>query len=231
MKLNKISKIYSIIGSLVVLGTIVISILTGQNYSNISKWIGTFFILLSEVIFFVVLIGIEAVSEKASQIILRAGCGISVSIYTIISIASSLMYIFMNTNKVKKFIMIQFVLLITATIFILIFLVASQCVKEKDAELVDTAKILEGMINNLKSLKEQYPQYRKELRELEENLNFTDLSMTSEVDSDIKEEINQLEINLKKNNKSSYIQEIIIDIDLLIKNRKMEIRSRKFGGI
>lgn len=231
MKLNKISKIYSIIGSLVVLGTIIAFILTGENYSNISKWIGTFFILFSEVIFFAVLIGIEIVSKNASQIILRAGCGVSVLIYTIISIASSLIYIFMNTNKVKKFIMIQFVLLITATIFILIFFVASQCVKEKDDKILETAKILESMINKLNLLKDKYPKYNKELKELEENLNFTDLSMASEVDSDIKEEIEQLEMNLKKNDESSYIEELIIDIDLLIKNRKMEIRSKRFGGI
>lgn len=231
MKLNKISKVYSIIGSLVVLGTIMVFILTGQNYSNISKWIGTFFILLSEVIFFAVLIGIEAASEKASQIILRAGCGISVLIYTIISIASSLMYIFMNTNKIKKFIMVQFVLLITATIFILTFFIISQCVKEKDDRILESAKVLESMINKLKLLKDKYPKYNRELRRLEENLNFTDLSMSSDVDSDIKEEIEQLEMNLKKNDEGSYIEELIIDIDLLIKNRKVEIRSKKFGGI
>lgn len=231
MKLNKISKVYSIIGSLVVLGTIMVFILTGQNYSNISKWIGTFFILLSEVIFFAVLIGIEVASEKASQIILRAGCGISVLIYTIISIASSLMYIFMNTNKIKKFIMVQFVLLITATIFILTFFIISQCVKEKDDRILESAKALESMINKLKLLKDKYPKYNRELRRLEENLNFTDLSMSSDVDSDIKEEIEQLEMNLKKNDEGSYIEELIIDIDLLIKNRKVEIRSKKFGGI
>ena len=121
------------LSGIIVLAVTIILYLLMSSHRNLLSYVTFAMILLSETILFAGLIAIEKWANRTSQIILRAGCGTALVIYTVVSLVISLIYMITDVQSIKVFIFLQVVLLaILAILEIALFTVAINVKKDED---------------------------------------------------------------------------------------------------
>lgn len=231
MKKNRRSVAYGVIGILVLIATIIIYFLTRSSDAYISDILGFSFMIFAEVVLFAGLIGIEILSHQGSQIMIKTGCGITLVTYSTIVFITSLIYFMMDTDRVKGFCILQIILFDIAVSLFLVFFITSKSVKDSDDKILNSVVRVNEMVDSLELLKSQYKSYEKQLAKLAEDLKFTDVSTSVEVDSEIEAKIAKLELELVKKDSTDNIEGLLEDILLLIKKRKVEVGNKKVGGV
>ena len=221
---------FGVTGIVVLLLTIAIFVLTRGEDGNKSVMLGFAFLLYSEIVLFGGLIGIEILSSRGSGIVLRTGGGITLVLYTVFVAVSSGIYMLINTDHIKGFWILQIVLLAMCVISITVFGMTAATIKEKDDKLLGAVVRVDGMVVSLHLL-EGHPVYGKQIAKLAENLKYTDTSTAVPVDENIVSEIAKLEMKLTKEEENEETEQLLERLAVLIKQRNMQTRDRKMGGI
>lgn len=128
--MNRRGKVLIIIGALFMLVTLLVALL------NIRLWEGIalpalLFLLWTELVLFGGFALVERLAEQTQQVIFRAGCGVTLVLYFILSFASSLVFLLWFTQATALFYSIQLILTALAAVLCLVFFYTGKSIKEK----------------------------------------------------------------------------------------------------
>lgn len=224
-------KAFTISGILVLLVTILLFFIITQDRTTIT-WLGFLFLIVAEVIFFGGMLLIENIASRSSQIVIRSGVGATITIYTILSIVVSLVYMNLLRDSIVSLCVIQILLFSVAAILCVIFYTSGKGVKAKEDKVDESSAKIDAMINRMKLLKSN-KEYNGDLEKVCENLRFSDTSTFVEVDKEIEDKIGELESAFLKDdeNKDTEIKLLIKEISSLINKRKVQVKELKKGNI
>lgn len=232
--MNKRSQIISICGMIMfILTTFMFFMMTKDRIE--STWISLFFLLFAEMILFGGFIMIEYLADKASQIVIRSGCGFVLLAYSIISIIVSMYYIISVKESVKPLITIQVVLLVIAGILLAVFYTTSVSIKDNSDKVINATERVSSVVDKLNLLSQDVSndKYKKQIAKIAEDLMFTDTSTLVACDDEINRKIASIELALLKEagSKESEVYELLEDMLMLINKREIEVKNSKFGGV
>ncbi len=201
--MNLRAKTLTICGFVGILATIIISSLCISDWSGITK--GAFAaVLWSEIVFFGGLVFVEWISTRTNQIMTRASLYAIITIYALINIIISFIYIGLFKESTTSFAIIQVILFALAAISIAISLAASKSVQKSNEQTMKAVVNSEAMIARLRKLADcpECEQYASTLKTLSDDLRFTDISKVVEEDVEISNTISTIETEIK------YINEV-----------------------
>jgi len=220
--------VLGISGIIILLVTIILFALLKPAECNSSISLGLGFLLFAEVVLFGGLISLEFM--QGSQIISRVGCGTVTIGYAVISAMTAIVCMIENTDSVKLFWIIEIVLTAIAVISFIIFMVISESVRSKDDKVIKSISNITAMVDSLTILSDN-SKYGKQFQKLAEDLRFTDVSTSVEIDEEIEMIISKIEMELTNDEYSEVVSEYINKLSLLIKKRKNQVRDKKIGGL
>jgi hypothetical protein len=232
--MNKRGKTISISGIIMFVLTIFIFFMM-TNDKVASTWISLFFLLFAEIILFGGFLMIEYLADKASQIVIRSGCGFVLIVYSIISIIVSMYYIISAKESVKILITIQIAALAIAGVLFAAFYTISVSIKERSDKVINATVRVNSVVDKLKILSQDVnnAKYKKQLSKIAEDLRFTDTSTLVSCDDEINRKLVSLELVLLKEagSKDSEVYELLEDMLMLINKREIEVKNSKIGGV
>ncbi len=119
-------KLSLIIGIMVVVATLLIFLVLNPLWLP-SVIIGFCFILFSEIFFFGSIIAIERLAKSSNGIFVRAGLGTTATVYSLVVLVSSIIYMATHVVGYKGFVILQILLfVITASIMLILASFASK---------------------------------------------------------------------------------------------------------
>jgi hypothetical protein len=225
---NKRVSILGISSIIVLIASILTFALLKPENCNSSVGLGFGFLIFTELVLFGGAIGIEFIS--GSQIINRVGCGMSVLVYSLISMVLSIIFIIMNTDFIKWFWIVEILMTAVTVILFISFATVARSVLDKDRNLLNSVNTVSTMIDRLAALKENQ-RYGKQIGKLAEDLRYTDISSTVAVDEDIELLISKIEMELVNDEYADSVSEYIGKLFVLIKRRKLQVKDKKVGGV
>lgn len=230
--MNRREKIFGIVGIIVLLVTVLLYFMITKDRTSTS-YMSFIILLLVEIILFSGLILIERQAEKLSQIILRAGCGGVLLIYSVIAVIVSLVFIATNKDAMRTLITVHIFLLSLATIVVVIFYTTSESVKKRDdkglnaiARANEVADKLTLMWQNTNNEKHQ-----RQLKKLSDDMRFIDTSISVPCDNDIDTTLSKLESALLKETDDKEATSLIEELLTLINKRKIQVKNSKGGQL
>ena len=232
--MNKRGRSLSAIAIICIIVTVALFfILTSER--NISQWVGLVTMLTAELILFGGIIYLELVAERTSQIILRIVCGLSLLIFSGISIIVSIICIVTRPEHLKAFTGIQILLLAIMIILIILGKHAASHVNKSSTEILAAESKLRSIKDALEqmAINKKYSEYKPLLDKVAEAVRFSDTSAIVPADDEIVSCLADLEDALLKDmdNKAIVITEILDNMLLLVNKRKIEIRNKKSGSV
>ena len=235
--MNNRAKIFSIISPIVLIATIILFFIIGKGITLIT-FMGFLSILIDEIIFFGGMILIEIFAEKTSQITLRAGCGTTITLYSVISIIVSMIYMIFSIKAVRSFLAIHLILLVACIVLSIIFFSASRKIEASEQKVIDSVRLNSAITEKVDFLvaDSKNKKYMDLLKKVSDELRFSDISTVVSVDSEIEETISRLELNLElailneNDEKDIEINKLIENLLTLINKRKIQVQSKKTGG-
>ena len=211
-----------VIGGIVMLATILIFILTASSQSLFSvgmAWIGFSVVLLFE-------LATTALFATSNAEPKKVGAAMAVLLETILLIPISIVFTNLFPLAYTSYILIFIILTAIVAIIAFIILRSDSAVKAKDAaknqsrqKMLSCRAIVNGIINSSEG-----KQYETVLRSLDENLRFSDDTLTCEIDDDIFASLHELMSGVKTEGydvetKVNTIKDMIKQREFLAKNR------------
>lgn len=235
--MNNRAKIFSIISPIVLISTIILFFIIGKGITLIT-FMGFLSILIDEIIFFGGMILIEIFAEKTSQITLRAGCGTTITLYSVISIIVLMIYMIFSIKAIKSFLAIHLILLVACIALSIIFFSASRKIESSEQKVIDSVRLNSAITEKVDFLvaDSKNKKYMDLLKKVSDELRFSDISTVVSVDSEIEETISRLELNLElailneNDEKDIEINKLIENLLTLINKQKIQVQSKKTGG-
>jgi hypothetical protein len=232
--MNKRSNTLLISGLLIILLTIFIFFIATENRITIT-WLCFVFMLLAELILFGTFILVEYYSSKTSQIVLRSGCTFTALAYSMLSILISIIYLISDNEKVKLYLVLQFILLAITLILLMIFFTTANSVKLNNDKTIYSCSKINSIVDKITLINNnnQNTKYKKPIFKILEELKYSDTSTSVAIDDDIELKIIKLEVALLNDNANKDIElnNLFEEILLLINKRKLEVKNMKLGGI
>ena len=225
------SKSAAIAGSIALITTFIVVLLLGKEWNTVST-ISYIFILFSEFVFFGSFILADRLAKNSKQPITRSIFGVMLSIYALLVFVISL-YFFLKSPEdgLKYFIIIQIFLIAIVAIILVITYNTSKTVNEKDTKTMAQVNSLLDSCNRLKALAQTVDDkdLSKTIKNLAEDLYFTNLSEASTADAAIEDLVSALEIEAEKDSPDKYdkMNDLCIKLKSQIAKRKATTGARR----
>lgn len=227
-----ISKYSTIIGAVVLVGTIIIYILA-KPISSSANILGLCFLLYSEIVFFGNFNLIEYLinKPKTSHILTVTGVGVPIAIYAVVVFITALIYMNMNLWTYRQFLIIQVLLFLAVVIITVVLAGFSKAASMKDAKELQADAMIRNFEAFLRQIKDQTDR-KQEINKLIEALKYSDTSVMVDADIEINQAINKLS-NLVKADQfdENGFEQAIKELEHLIKKRNIQAKNTKLGGI
>lgn len=231
--MNRRSKTILISGIITIFATVIISLLSIDDWSGLIGWAFTA-MLWSEAVFFGGLILVECISEKTEPIITRSVLYTVISVYAGIDFFVSIFYMTLFEEANTSFAVVQVSLLAIVAIAIVILLATSKGVHRANEKTMKAVVNTESMIEKLNKLAMTpgYEQFASTLKKLSDDLRFTDISKSVPEDAEIREIISSIEIE-SGSNETTYenIKAKLVRLNTLISQRKLSVFAINKGKI
>ena len=236
---DKIVKI-SISGVITILATIAaFFILFPPSQYRAGSVLGYFFIILTEVLFFLGLIIIEKIVETTEQLMIRGGVGSVLCLGAVLSIIISLIWIYSRFSSARSFVSIQIVLMLIAMLLSVLIYFSSVSVWKSNTKLMQEVNTVQDMKCELESIKKKYCEYEApfvkyadELQCAIEELKYSDTSKVVQEDTVLMDKIIMLKLELEiEPAVEERIKEILAEINRSIKIRKLQLEKQNRGKI
>lgn len=232
--MNKRSKALLMIGTMIVLLSIFLFFMLTEDRITIT-WMGFAFILFVEIVLFGGLVLIEFLSHSVSQIMIRIIGGIALLGYASLSIIISIIYMSVESEAVRTYLVIQVILAVVLVIILVVAFISALSVKSNDSRVVSATTLISSYVDKLNLLKsdKKYAPYSVALAKVAEGLRYSDTSTTVQSDGKIEANIDKLELTLRNqiDDKEKEVDIIIEELIVLINQRKIEVKNTKSGGI
>ncbi|WP_310601650.1 hypothetical protein [Anaerosporobacter sp.] len=195
------------------------------------------FMMGAEVVFFGGMLGIEFLSKKTSQIILRTVCGIALGIGSLVSIVVSYIYIVGESDGLTHFYSLQLIIWVIACVVFIIGYFTASSVKKSETGVMNAVVTLTEVINqlNLLSSDAKNAPYSKQIKKIAEELRYSDTSSLVPSDEKIGHVVAKLDLTLMqeytKEEKDVKVENLLSELLALINKRKQEVKLTKVGGI
>lgn len=232
--MNRRSITILISGIITLFVTIVIAALCIDDWSGLTGWAFSS-MLLSEIILFGGFIFVERIAERTEQIITRSALYVLFSVYAIINIPVSVLYIAFFKEATTSFVIIEVILLAVVIIAVLICLVTSKSINQSNEMTMNNVLSVESMIERLSKLADsnQCEKYSSALKKAGENLRFTDVSVIVPEDEEIDKAISAIEIDVTGDNEitEEVLNGYLVRLNSLIAKRKIAASFSKKGRV
>lgn len=228
MQFNMRAKTLVLIGLIVIIATNLIFSLSKSVVLLPHTSLGFSFIVFSEIVLFLGLAALEVIAEKSEQVFMRSGAGVVLIAYASLVFLSSVIYMNLHIVGFGLFLIVQIVMFVIAIVLEIIIITASKSIKSKNDNVISSAARVNNILESLILLKAN-SEYERQLDVIIEDLRYSDVSTTVEIDSEIESEISKLKLELAKNKPDA--ENHIANINTLIQKRKLQIKNIKVGGI
>jgi hypothetical protein len=236
--MNKSSRriITGLIGLIVISATLVAFFVGfGNGQKESIDYMALAFVLISELVLFVMIISIDNFKNKANGLFLYSGVISALVVYWIVTTLISILLPGVLKDNINAFMTVQIIVFALSAIIVLLIIMSSFSVKDKSEKAAECNLLLqecERIVFSLNSNK-KYVVIGRGLSDLYDELRFSDKSSSMQSDdSEINLRIIELKSKLEaaENDENHDIKENIEDIILLIKNRNMAVKQLKSGG-
>lgn len=232
--MNTRCKAILICGIITLLATSIISSLCISDWEGVTKWAFTA-ILWSEIVLFGGILFVERISQRTEQIITRVLLYTIISLYSVLNLLVSAIYIASFKDGSTSFTIIQVAMFAVATISFVISIVASKAVQQSNEHTMATVENTEQMVERLKKLAvcPACEKYASTLRTLSDDLRFTDISKVVAEDADISILISGIEVEIDSIDDSSddKIKSALVRLKTLIAQRQISLSAANKGKI
>ncbi|MEA4921538.1 MAG: hypothetical protein VB078_11565 [Clostridiaceae bacterium] len=219
-------------------GTLFIALTIALAAINIRNWQGLTFaavlcIIWAEIALFGGLILIDRLSSSTAQVLFRSGASIVAAVYAFMVFSVSLLFMLWMKQSTAAFTTIQLTLFVIASVLFLLFWFLGKSVKIKNDKVSDSAASIHTYCKRLQLLanNKNLTKYESILNKMAEDLIFTDISSSVDVDNDIEAAISALEVAAMAppDQPADQIDLLCQQANYLISKRK--INAAKRGGI
>ncbi|GAB6109497.1 hypothetical protein [Fusibacter bizertensis] len=233
--MNTKNKAFLISGTIILMLTIIISLLSINNWTGISVVAFTT-ILWAEVVFFGGMILLDKILKNHEKIMFIVPYILIISSYSVLAILTSIVFIALLKTALSLFFIIQLILIATAGIALTIFISASKVVGSSNEKILTSVNQVNGLVKRLELLavSEIGDKYAASFKKLSHDLNFTDISAITEEDELISEQLSIIELevaNYIEETSDQKIQNSIVHLNSLIAKRSISAANLKKGKI
>lgn len=198
-------------------------------------WLGISFILAVELILMISLMFLESASGHQIAIMFQSGMYSTIGVYTVFSIAASLLFMFLFRDGAKYLIAIQIILLAIILIIIVLIYISSGHVGESTTATLSSINKMQELMNKVVILQNTYENkvVGTKLNMVYEAIRYCDVSTTVATDDIIATKLEELKLLLDSatKEKSETVEKLVVNILALIKQRNNEVSMMKAGGI
>ena len=227
------NKTTALIGILVFLVTIFLFFILTED-TTIVSWVSLIFIIVAEIGLFGGLIIADILADKSAGVMMRSGINGVLSIYAIVSIITSIVFMINANDTVKALITIQIVIAAVSAILIILITSISKSVGENSKNVFKSVNKIQELTNKAAILQDntKYSAYKKQLEKVLEAIKYCDNATTVETDDIVSDKIAELERILleESDNKDDQVTNIVDTILLLMKQRAAGVKNIKSGG-
>lgn len=228
MQFNRRAKTLLLIGLIVIIATNLIFSLSKSGVLLPHTFLGFSFIVFSEIVLFFGLVALEIISEKSEQVFMRSGAGVVLIAYTSLVFLISVVYMNLPIAALSLFLIVQIIMFVIAIVLEIIIIITSKSIKSKNDDVISSVSKINNIVESLILLKAN-SEYERQLDTIIDELKFSDVSTSVEIDSEIESEISKLKLEITKNKQDA--DKHIDNINTLIQKRKLQIKNIKVGGI
>lgn len=231
--MNRRGKTFAGVGAIVLVATIAIACICIENWKGLTT-LAFIFLLWSEIAFFGSSVFIEIISTKGQGIITRSIWYTIVSVYSGIVFILSIINIGNHCTDCKWFWVIQIILFTVGLASLFIGSSASKSVRKSNDRMNNKLAMFNDTLIKIRMIADRLQDNDQayQLRNLAEELRFSDATVTVDADSKIEKAVSALDIELQKDEpKLGEISSLIIDLNSAINERKTQIKSIKRGTI
>ena len=232
--MNTRCKAILICGIITLLATSIISSLCISDWEGVTKWAFTA-ILWSEIVLFGGILFVERISQRTEQIITRVLLYTIISLYSVLNLLVSAIYIASFKDGSTSFTIIQVAMFAVATISFVISIVASKAVRQSNENTMKAVDNAEAMIDRMNKLlvRPECEPYSKMIRILSDDLRFTDISKIAPEDTEISMNISEIDLVLCSMDDSAdeKIKTALVRLKTLIEQRKISVSTANKGKV
>lgn len=224
-------KLLRLIEVIIIAASILCLFLLLESPITAPQYVGAFFIIFSEIIFFSGLTVTDHLAKNTEKVFYHSGTTVILAIYLIAACVASLIYMYAVKESIRGLLIIQILLFAAVIVLFLIIVKASHSVYKKNEDTLRALSATEKFINQLNALMDVYG-YDESIQHLIESLKYGDHSASVEADSEIAASISQLDRILSEGNqKKAAIKKSIENIDFAIQRRNHQVKVAKAGRI
>ncbi len=219
---------------ILILVTIALFFMLTENRVLID-WLGFGFMIAAELILMIGLLFMQRERGDQELTVLFPGMYSAIGLYAVLSIIVSFLYMIFFRGGAKYLISIQIVLFAAYLIIIALIYNVSHHVGKANATTVYSVNKMQGLLNRVAILQNinRNGMLGQKLNKLYDAIRFCDVSATVATDEDIAAKLTELQILIESNTEEPIDAAVglIDDIMVLIKQRALEMRIVKSGGI
>lgn len=233
--MNRQRKTLLISGTITLVISLVIMVLSIKDWVGVSP-IAAVFLIWAEIALFGGLIFMEKIRSQTEQVILQASYLTLLPIYSVITAVLSIIFIIQFNDEWKIFIIVQLIILGVTAILLIVFYSASKGVYDSNVNTMHAIEQTSAYVSrlNLLAVSAGEEEYGLLLKELAEDLRFSDTCTIVSTDTTIDGIISEIELEFSKETilrSEKLIQKECRMLSTLIKKRKIMVSSVKKGKI
>ncbi len=233
--MNRQRKTLLISGTITLVISLVIMVLSIKDWVGVSP-IAAVFLIWAEIALFGGLIFMEKIRSQTEQVILQASYLTLLPIYSVITAVLSIIFIIQFNDEWKIFIIVQLIILGVTAILLIVFYTASKGVYDSNVNTMHAIEQTSAYVSrlNLLAVSAGEEEYGLLLKELAEDLRFSDTCTIVSTDTTIDGIISEIELEFSKETilrSEKLIQKECRMLSTLIKKRKIMVSSVKKGKI
>jgi len=198
------------------------------------EWGGLIFIILAEIGLFGGEIIICTLSSKTAGVMLSSGVYGILSIYSIVSVIISLLFMVVIKDNIKGLVIVQISVIAITAILLLITTSTSKSVGNSDKKTLESVMKMKDLADKVIILHNntKHSTYEGQLEKISEAIKYCDNATTVATDDIVNEKIAELELALLSDwdNKDEKVMEIVDTILLHMKQRAVVVKKIKTGG-
>ncbi len=226
--------IIGVIGILVLVASFLIFLLISGPREAID-WTGLAFVFLAEIIFFGGISFIDQIASKTSGVFLRAGAFSILTIYGVLSVILSLVFVQFFRSDLRLLVTIQLLLLLVCMIILIVLTASSKGIDRRNLATECAVANMQALHDFAVKL-ERDPanqQFAAPLRRIAEAIHFSDFASVSVKDAELQEKLTALQSLLERDTaeKETLIDQHVKELLFVIDQRNRDVKSMKAGQI
>lgn len=233
--MNRRSKTFLIAGMITLFVSVISMMICVKDWFGIRP-LAAAFVVLVEAGLFGGLALVERMAVNTEQVLFRTSCYVVIPAYAAVSCVLSLIFLSFLPYAAVSYIVLQMLIMAIAMIILLAFYSFSISTHRSNTKTLDSVMLIDSFVKRLDSLASTCGSeaYALTLKQISEDLRFTDTSSRIPLDAEIDLAISALEAQYEKDvddRPAEAIDQALTALHALVSKRKIEVAALRKGRI